>query len=325
MIGARVLSGLALGAYPPLMIAYLIDMLPARQRGRLIMIVVAMATLGPPITLLSIRLLTPLQPFGLEAWRWACLVGGVGALVGGILFNRLPESPRWLFATGRFDEAEAACESLECGHVAGLVERAPQSRPMEATPRQTIWACFVLVGALFFLSPWATVAFPLMSGAMMMQKGLKLTDTLLYLGLSATGATVGTLLSAYFADQVARRTALIVCAAAMATAIAVFAFSVSPILLVGSNFLYSLFNALYTPTLSVYAAELFPTHVRGRATSVGWAINRLASTLAPLMLLPLMKSQGVIAMLSVIGGALIGSIGLAFFFGPPGKTGQAAD
>jgi MFS family permease len=41
-------AGLALGAFPPLMIAYLTDLLPARQRGTLTVAVVGIGYLSPP-------------------------------------------------------------------------------------------------------------------------------------------------------------------------------------------------------------------------------------------------------------------------------------
>ena len=104
----RLIAGLALGAYPPLMFAYLTDLLPPSQRGRLILILCAVSGLGPPIGFLLLRYLTPLHPFGFEAWRWLFVLGGIGAAGSGMLFQRLPESPRWLMAMARIRPAEAA-------------------------------------------------------------------------------------------------------------------------------------------------------------------------------------------------------------------------
>ena len=44
----RALSGLALGAYPPLMVAYLADVLPPARRGRMLLICGAIGFLGAP-------------------------------------------------------------------------------------------------------------------------------------------------------------------------------------------------------------------------------------------------------------------------------------
>jgi putative MFS transporter len=62
-----------------LVISYLTDILPPRRRGMLILLVSATAALGPIATILIVRWLTPLQPFGLDAWRWAFCLGSFGA------------------------------------------------------------------------------------------------------------------------------------------------------------------------------------------------------------------------------------------------------
>src|ERR1700747_708187 len=54
----RLLSGIALGAYPPLMIAYLTAISPRAYRGLLIFWVCALAYLAPPFGIFLIRWLT---------------------------------------------------------------------------------------------------------------------------------------------------------------------------------------------------------------------------------------------------------------------------
>src|ERR1700733_10456208 len=109
----RLIAGLALGAYPLLMFAYLTDLLPPAHRGRLILILCAVSALGPPIGFLLLRYLTPLHPFGLEAWRWLFVLGGIGAACSGALFQRIPESPRWLMAIGNTRLAVTALSKFE--------------------------------------------------------------------------------------------------------------------------------------------------------------------------------------------------------------------
>jgi MFS transporter, putative metabolite:H+ symporter len=60
-------SGFALGAYPPLMVAYLTDVLPARHRNAWTMGTLAFASLGAPAGLMLLRVLAPIEPLGLEA------------------------------------------------------------------------------------------------------------------------------------------------------------------------------------------------------------------------------------------------------------------
>ncbi len=73
----RFISGLALGAYPPLTAAYLSDLLPPRRRGVLMLLCGALAFLGAPAMIFLIRWLTPIAPFSIEGWRWALIAGAV--------------------------------------------------------------------------------------------------------------------------------------------------------------------------------------------------------------------------------------------------------
>ena len=98
----RVLSGLALGAYPALMVAYLSDVLPPGRRGRMILICGAIGFLGAPAVVFLIRWLTPLA-----AARLRGLALGAGDRRGrvGLAFagcrNRRAGSPAWGACRGR--------------------------------------------------------------------------------------------------------------------------------------------------------------------------------------------------------------------------------
>ena len=77
--------------------------------------------------------------------------------------------------------------------------------------------------------------------------------------------------------------------------------------------------------ITVYDAELFPTAMRASVSSTTWAANRIASALAPLALLPLLKSAGPMVMFGVIAAALAGSIVLVLAFGPRGLARQPVE
>jgi putative MFS transporter len=110
-------------------------------------------------------------------------------------------------------------------------------------------------------------------------------------------------------------------------AVTVIAFAVSalPLWLITSSMTFSLFAALYVPSLSIYAAELFPTRARNSATSGTWAINRVGSALGPLVLLTLLHTCGIIAMFAVIAATLAGTILLILIVGPRGMARRPVD
>jgi putative MFS transporter len=328
----RVLSGMALGAYPPLMVAYLSDVLPPPRRGMLILVAGAIGFLGAPAVIFLIRWLTPLEPLGMEAWRWALILGGIGATAVGASFRLLPESPRWLAEAGWQAEAQASCARFE--RAAG---RAPAANlvvapraPTERSEQQGLWSeagwrhrtRAVLLGALYFLSPWATIGFPLLSGAVLVAKGFHVADSLLYVGITMFGPSVGVLAGAPIIDRVERRTALALCAGAMAALGLAFAASMEATALMVAGVAFNLIGSVYVALLSIYAAELFPTSLRASASASAWAVNRVASALVPLALLPVLKSSGAIAMFTVVAAALVASIALLAIFGPRGLAGR---
>jgi putative MFS transporter len=331
----RVLSGVALGAYPPLMVAYLSDVLPPARRGMLIMIAGAIGSLGAPAVIFLVLWLTPLQPFGLEAWRWALILGAIGSAAVGGLFHLLPESPRWLAAAGRHAAAEAMCRRFE--RSAGIASERPPITAIDApapderdrsrekrTETQSFWSAAgrqhrlraILLGALYFLSPWATIGFPLLSGAVLVEKGFRVADSLLYLGVAMFGPSVGAVAAAFIIDRVERRTALVLCGAALALFGLGFAASATPAPLMAFGLAFNLVAAIHIGLLGIYGAELFPTCLRAAATAGAFAVNRIASALVPLALLPLLKAGGPMVMLSVIAAVLVGGIALVLTFGP---------
>lgn len=316
----RCVSGLALGGFPPLVITYLTDLLPAGRRGPFMMVTIGIATLGPAAGIFLVRALTPLQPLGLEAWRWGFIVGGGGSGLAGLLFLLLPESPRWLAARLRMGDADDACLRFERSPaMLPAVAPAQAAAPTDVAARRRSWP---LAAALSFLSPWSTVAFPLLSGAILAQKGFKVTDTLLYVGLSTFGPLVGNLLIATVIDRIGRRTAMVACSIGMMAAGTAFVVSGTPVALIVSSFAFTLLVSMQLSFLNLYLSELFPTETRGRAVAGAWAMNRVGAALSPLLLLPLLHDKGAYTMFAVIAATLLAAVVLLVF--APAGAGRRA-
>ncbi|MDP3812189.1 MAG: MFS transporter [Hydrogenophaga sp.] len=317
----RSLAGLALGAFPPMVIAYLTDLLPARRRGGLILGVVCAASFGPVLGIFLIRWLTPHVPLGIEAWRWGFIAGGVGAGISGALFLLLPESPRWLVQRGDIGLAERLLDRFERSPAvqtpSNMQTFHKEALRLKDEPQATGPHARLTTAVLFLLSPWSTVAFPLLTGAIMAQKGIGLSSTLLYVGLAMFGPSVGALLSAFVIDKVERRLALSSCAIAMVLAGGFFITTAHPLGLVLATTMFFMLGFIYISALNIYAAELYPTSVRATTLSGVWALNRLGAAAAPLLLVPLLRSQGVFAVFAVITATLLASMAV-LYFSPPG-------
>lgn len=324
----RFVSGLALGAYPPLTAAYLSDLLPPRRRGALMMLCAAFAFLGAPLMILLIRWLTPLAPLGIESWRWALITGAIISAATAGLFCLVPESPRWQATAKRWAEAASGCTRFEKsanGNAldAGLPQAAdPPVRkdhfmaPGDGPP---LMRRLLLLAALYALGPWATIGFPMLSAAVMVQKGFQIGDSLLFAGLSMFGPTLGLIATAFVVDRIGRRIALTACAVAMAAIGLVFAIgtALTPLIVLGIGF--NLASAVYSGILSLYGAELFATRSRATTTASAWGVGRAVSAVVPIVLLPLLKGQGPLAMFAIIAAALLTSACL-IVTGPPGRA-----
>lgn len=257
----------------------------------------AVAYLGPPAMLFGIRYLTALEPFGLDGWRWALGAAGLLALIASQALRLLPEGPGWLLASGRPADAALAARRLDSSRVplrtrksgsapraAGLLHEPPLDPSSDGLPTHV--ATYALGYALIAV---ATVAFPLLTGPVLLARGISLTDTLFYVGMGSLGPVLGTLACSAYIDRVPKRVALILCASFMAVSVIGFFASHDSVALVVSVMAFGICMALYLPTIAAYGAEMFPVRIRAAATSAGWASNRLGAALAPAVLLPLVR------------------------------------
>jgi MFS transporter, putative metabolite:H+ symporter len=311
LAGWRCLAGFALGAFPPLMTTYLTDLLPPARRGLWLLVAIALGMVGPGSGILLVRALTPVQMLGMDGWRWAFVGGAAGSAVVALLFVLLPESPRWLAARGRQAEAERAVGRFAASRaVASAGTPAP---PAPGPARRHSWP---VVAGLYLLSPWSTVAFPVMSGVVLAQKGHRIGETLLYVGLSSFGPVAGTLIAGLGIDRLDRRLALSICAVALCASGLGFVTADGAVALVVSSFCFALFVSLMLSVLNLYGGESFSTAGRARGLAWAWGLNRIGAAAAPFVLLPLLHAHGPYAMFAVIAASLAASLVLLAMAGP---------
>ena len=102
LIVARALLGLAIGFTSVTAPVYVSELAPPQSRGRLISLYQFALTLG-----IALADLVGYWLAGEQSWRWMFGIGALPAVLFVMLVLTLPESPRWLFAQGRFSEAQS--------------------------------------------------------------------------------------------------------------------------------------------------------------------------------------------------------------------------
>ncbi|MGN6333713.1 MAG: sugar porter family MFS transporter [Motilibacteraceae bacterium] len=103
LVLARFVLGTAIGTSSVVVPGYIAEIAPRETRGRLVSMNQLMITVGILVSYLVGYAFAPLQ-----GWRWMLGLAAVPAVVMLLGLTRMVESPRWLLARGREDEARTA-------------------------------------------------------------------------------------------------------------------------------------------------------------------------------------------------------------------------
>ena len=98
----RFIGGLGVGASTIAAPAYISEIAPAKNRGRLVSLYQFNIVLGILLAFISNYLLSGI---GENAWRWMLGVEAIPALIYTLFVFSIPKSPRWLLSKSREDEA----------------------------------------------------------------------------------------------------------------------------------------------------------------------------------------------------------------------------
>ncbi len=302
---ARFVMGLGLGAEIVVGYSTLTEFVPPKSRGRWLSFMAFLVVCGLPATALIAYFVIPVW-----GWRPMFVVAGVGALIVWYLRKQLPESPRWLEAQGRGDEAEALLKSIEQEVAAGGALPTPVA-PMTSAPidfsslfkppllqRLIVgsWALITINTLIFGFVQWLPTFF--------LAQGLTIARSFDYILVLAIASPLGCVGGAYLSDSIGRRASII--GASVATIVlgaiyATFTATTAPAIILSIGFLLIL--AIYVQVailFGVYTPELFPTEVRLRGNGICNTLGRAAQIFTPFIVLSLAtnyKMPGVLALM----------------------------
>jgi MFS transporter, putative metabolite:H+ symporter len=303
----RFVMGVGLGAEIVVGYGTMTEFVPPQKRGKMMAFMAFVVVSGLPVTAVLGRLVVP--QYG---WRPLFVIAGIGALIVWYLRKNLPESPRWLEANGRTDEAEALLQTIEREVAAGGALPAPAAvKPVppltlksllgpSLLPRMIVGSVvLVTINALIFgFVNWLPTFF--------VQQGLSITASLNYTLVIVSGSLIGCAIGAFCADRFGRRASIIGGSLWSIVFGAIYPFVKEPTVVLAIGFLLIIGIYVLTAILyGVYTSEIFPTEVRLRANGICNMFGRGATILTPLIVVALFKAYGVAGVLAFMLGLLV--------------------
>jgi putative MFS transporter len=334
----RFIAGVGFGVQLVTVDTYIAELAPPALRGRAFCVNQCICFSIVPVVALLSWLLLKEAPLGLDGWRWVVLAGSLGAVAVWGLRAGIPESPRWLAARGRLEEAQRIVEALErrvaaeLGDAAvrvGAADRLDASESIapvlaDSDRRARLKDIFAprYRGRTLMLSIFNAAqvigfyGFNSWLPTLLTARGITLTRGLEYAFVIAIAQPVGPLVGTLFADKVERKTQIVAGLGCMGAAMAAFAIATSPAVLISLGIVFTLAANVMSYAYHGYQAELFPTQIRSRAVGFVYSWSRLAAAFAGLMVGYLLADGGVPAVALFIGIAMAVGIAAIAVFGP---------
>jgi MFS family permease len=289
----RFLTGVGIGGEYAAINSAIDELIPARVRGRVNLAINGSFWIGAALGALISLVLLDVRVLGPQlGWRAGFLLGAVLAIAILLVRRHVPESPRWLIAHGRADEAERIVADIErqaqaeggpLAPVTGQVVLARRDTPTLAEVWHVLWRRYrtrsavvlaLMVSQAFFYN---AIFF---TYALVLTRFHQVDETQvgLYIVPFAIGNVLGPLLLGPLFDRLGRRVMIA----------ATYALSGVALALTGWGFLAGVLNAT-TQTLawsvvfflasaaasSAYltVSEVFPLEMRALAISIFYAVG----------------------------------------------------
>jgi putative MFS transporter len=296
----RFLANFGLGGEVPVASTLSSEFMPSKIRGRATGTMMAAFPAG--LVLAAGLALAILPSYG---WRALFAIGVVPAIVLFFVRRNVPESVRYLLSKGRLAEAEKTVAEIERRAGAASVPAAQAGaeiesvRQVKASSRVTVFELMkegraprtLLLWLVSFCFLWSSNGILFMLPTILTQRGMPLSQAIMLTLVQAIGGVFGYVACAFLIDRYGRRPVLFLYFFVGAAFHLWFAMA-SGVWMYAAIAMVGWVNpGVYGPS-TVYAAELYPTHLR--ATAVGWyfGIGRIGSFLAPTVV-GFMLAQGL--------------------------------
>lgn len=291
----RFLGGIGVGASTIAAPAYVSEISPAKNRGKLVALYQFNIVFGILIAFLSNYLL---RNVGDNAWRWMIGVEAFPALVYTLLIFIVPRSPRWLISKGRENEAKQVLELIDPqGDANALIESVRHESSNQKTNENIFMKKYRFPLLLAFLiaifNQFSGInAFLYYAPRIFEEAGLGESTALLSsIGIGVTNL-IFTLFGVFLIDRLGRKVLMYIGSIGYIISLSLVSIAfyqywgglAVPIFL----FLFIASHAIGQGAIIwVYISEIFPNHLRASGQSFGtsthWILAAIIPSLVPVL------------------------------------------
>ncbi len=285
----RFIGGLGVGASTIAAPAYISEIAPAKDRGKLVGLYQFNIVFGILIAFFSNYLLNGI---GENAWRWMVGVEAIPAVIYTVFTLTIPKSPRWLLSKLRVDEALEVLQVINPGMDAEHMMLEIKKESEGTIPGENIFLMkyrfpLILAFCIAFFNQLSGInAFLYYAPRILEEAGLGASTALLSsIGIGVTNMLF-TLLGIYLIDRMGRKQLMYIGSIGYIIALSLvacaFYLNWEGISVAFFLFLFIAAHAIGQGTVIwVFISEIFPNHLRGYGQSFGSSVHWILAAIVP--------------------------------------------
>lgn len=307
----RFVIGLGLGAQLAAAHAFLPEFVPTKIRGQWTALMEGLSPVG--IVCAGLIAWAVLPNLG---WRWVFALEAIPCLWLFVLRFYVPESPRWLEAVGRVEEAEKITATMEehvqrrTGKPLPPVTETLYVQEPEKTKIRDIFQGIYAKRTLMIWILWPAIQFGFYGiniwlGKLLVDAGYSIASSISFVTIIYVFGIIGSLAAVWLVEKVGRK--LVVGLSVLMVAIMSYFYghsaNITQLYIFGCTmqfFAYIMWSSVYA-----YTPELYPTRLRATGCGMASSIGRLGALLGPTVVGLVLAAYGsgtVFSMAAVVFG-----------------------
>lgn len=291
----RLIGGLGVGASTIAAPAYISEIAPAKDRGKLVGLYQFNIVFGILVAFLSNYLLNNI---GDNAWRWMMGIEAIPAAMYTLFVLTVPKSPRWLLTKYRNSEAVSVLKIINPNQDPEKLMMGIKNEMENTVPNENIFLKkyrypLILAFLIAFFNQLSGInALLYYAPRILAEAGLEESSALLSsIGVGVTNLLF-TLLGIFLIDRLGRKQLMYICSCgyiiSLSLVSAAFFLNWEGSFMPFFLFLFIAAHAIGQGTVIwVFISEIFPNHLRGSGQSFGssvhWVLAAVVPSLVPVL------------------------------------------